>query len=222
MTTATIGLDGLAERLDASFGSLGAVEKRAALAIYRLLARGIPVSNSVLADELEMTTEKLADLILEWPGVHRNDKGDIVGFGGLAISEMPHRFQLGVRQLYTWCAWDGLFLPEILGEPAVITSKCPVTAAEIHLQISPDGVEEVSPVSTVVSLVDPANAEIESDRIISSFCHHIHFFASREVGDQWVAEKGDGAFVLTLAEAFELGRLTNALRYGDALLAPSH
>jgi alkylmercury lyase len=29
------------------------------------------------------------------------------------------------RTLWTWCAWDSLFLPEILGHPARVTSPDP-------------------------------------------------------------------------------------------------
>ena len=44
--------------------------------------------------------------------------------------------------------------------------------------------------------------------VITSFCHFIHFFASRRAGEQWIA-RHPGTFLLSLADAFELARLSN-------------
>ena len=221
MSTTTIDLRGLAERMHSRFGALSTTETRAALVIHRLLANGVPVSDSDVGRELDMTSDEVGDLTRDWPGVYRNEDGDFIGFWGLAISEMPHRFRLGDRQLYTWCAWDALFLPGILQETADVVSTCPATGEEIRLRVSPRGVEEVSPSGAVMSLLEPESCDVEGNRVISSFCNYIHFFASQEVGEEWAANRGEGTFVLTLSEAFELGRLTNSLRYGD-MLSTSH
>ena len=217
MSTTTIDLVDLAHRMDDRGGRLSPVEKRGALVIYRLLAKGIPVSDSDVGRELGMTSDEVGDLTGDWPGVYRNDDGHIIGFWGLAISEMPHRFRLGDRQLHTWCAWASLFLPEILQETADVTSMCPVTGEEIHLRVSPRRVEEVSPAGAAMSLLEPDCCDIAGNRIISSFCNHIHFFASQGVGEEWATNRGEGTFVLTLSEAFELGHLCNSLRFDDTL-----
>ena len=106
MSTTTIDLQGLAERMDDQFGTLSTLERRAALVIHRALARGVPVSDSNVGRELQMTPDEVGDLTRDWPGIYRDDDGGIIGFWGLGISEMPHRFILGTRRLYTWCAWD--------------------------------------------------------------------------------------------------------------------
>ena len=49
--------------------------------------------------------------------------------------------------------------------------------------------------------------------VIQSFCHHVNFFASAEAGEEWVAER-EGAFLLTVDEAFRLGELWNQHRLG--------
>ena len=72
-----------------------------------------------------------------------------------------------------------------------------------------------------MSFIDPESCDVEGNQIISSFCHHILFLSSREEGEAWVAEKGDGTYLLSLQEAFELGRACNALRYGSALTTPA-
>jgi hypothetical protein len=39
----------------------------------------------------------------------------VLGFGGLAVAPMHHRLEVDGRTLWTRCAWDSLFVPEIQG-----------------------------------------------------------------------------------------------------------
>ena len=94
--------------------------QRVALGLYRLLAEGRPVSVKSLAQRLEVSPEDVSDTLRSWPGVYHNDEGDITGFWGLSLQEMPHRFEIEGKQLYTWCAWDTLFLPELIGRTAEV------------------------------------------------------------------------------------------------------
>ena len=48
--------------------------------------------------------------------------------------------------------------------------------------------------------------------MIQSFCHFVHLFASRDAGESWIVEH-PGTFLLSLDEAFELGRLVNARNF---------
>src|SRR5438105_3553591 len=79
----------------------------------------------------------------------------ITGYWGLALSPTAHRFLIRGRLLYTWCAWDSLFIPELLGESARVESSCPQTKSRIHLTVTPRGVIDLDPAGAVVSLVTP-------------------------------------------------------------------
>ena len=68
----------------------------------------------------------------------------------------------------------------------------------------------------VVSFVDPEVCDVEGNQVISSFCHHILFLSSREEGEVWVAQKGDGTYLLSLQDA--LAFLGIAV---DAVLIPA-
>ena len=59
----------------------------------------------------------------------RNEIGDIVGTFGLSQNKHPHGFKLEDRDLSTWCAWDALFLPSLIGIPAKVTSTDPADGA---------------------------------------------------------------------------------------------
>ena len=49
--------------------------------------------------------------------------------------------------------------------------------------------------------------------VITSFCHFVHFFRSPAVASDWLAQR-PGMFQLSLADAYELGRQINCVRYG--------
>ena len=131
----------------------------------------------------------------------------MVGFWGLTVNEMPpHELMVGGVKLWAWCAWDTLFLPARLGAVLEVRSVCPITGETVELRVAPDHVESVVPDSVVVSFLSPER-RFDGD-VITSFCHFIHFFASQRAGEQWI-ERHPGTFLLSLADAVELARLTN-------------
>jgi alkylmercury lyase len=140
----------------------------------------------------------------------------VIGFWGLTITELSptHRLEVNGRNLFAWCAWDTLFLPGILEATARVESACPTTGEMISLVVSPRGVVETSHRDAVVSFLTP-DRDFDAD-VIQSFCHFVHFFASREAGETWTAEH-PGTFLLPLDDAFELGRRVNALNFPAGL-----
>ncbi len=128
-------------------------EQRLGLEIYRQLARGEPVSRAELARALEASTDTVEEL-LGRPNLksltYADEGGQIIGFGGLAVREMPHRFKVDSRTLYTWCAWDSLFIPVILGAAAEVESPVPGSSARVRLSVAPDGVKRLQPRTAVM------------------------------------------------------------------------
>jgi hypothetical protein len=55
------------------------------------------------------------------------EDGALVG-AALTLRPTRHRFRLRGHDLYTWCGFDALFLPIMLGEQAEVASTCPITA----------------------------------------------------------------------------------------------
>jgi alkylmercury lyase len=188
--------------------------QRIALAIYRLLAEGDPLPPTAAAARLGVTDGELDQAMTTWPAALRDERGRLVGYGGLSLSETAHRFEVDGRRLYTWCAWDTLFLPELLDTGAHVRSHCAATGEPIELAVSAAGVERVAPAATVVSMIVPR--EPFGADVVDTFCCHVRFFQSEDAAQPWLKEH-DGGFVLTVADAFELGRHANHLVFGDAL-----
>jgi alkylmercury lyase len=196
-------------------------EQRLGLELYRQLANGRPVPAEELAAELQVPAEEVAALLgnerLRFV-VYYDDQRRIAGFGGLAILPMHHRFAVRGRTLYTWCAWDALFIPELLGTQAQVESRCPETGETVELSVSPNGVERLSHPDAVVSFVLPGAEGFRADarKTMASFCHHVFFLASPQAGAAWAA-RNPGALLLTVPQAFELGKEKNALQFADSL-----
>ena len=216
---AEIDLGRLADKLVRAMPELEQAEQRLAIELYRLLAAGGPVSPERLARRAALPPGRVARLLESWPGVYFDLRGNVIGFWGLAQAAAmpPHRFEVGGQKLSTWCAWDALFLPVILGKSARVESTCATTGERISLTVGPDGVGEVSPPAAVLSFLRPG--EKFDDDVILNFCHYVLFFSSEEAGSEWVSRR-EGAFLLTLGEGFELGRHVVERAFGAGLGGP--
>ena len=204
----------LAEALAEAMPVLDHDEQEVALALYRGLGSGEPVSPDALASERGRDRAEVDEALERWPGVFRAEDGRVTSFWGLATGEMPHRFRVDGRRLFTWCAWDALFIPELIGRTAEVESRSPTSGELVRLIVDPDGVREVDPATAVVSMLSPV--ETFDYHVISSFCHFVHFFPSAAEGEAWVSQH-EGTLLLSVPEAHELGRLVNRRRF-DALL----
>ncbi len=208
---ASADLDKLAAPFIQAFPAMDKQEQQLALALYRFLALGKPVSITLFAEFIHQPSDRVDQLLRSWPGVFFDDDHHVIGFWGLAIQEMPHRLELDDHSVYAWCAWDTLFIAELLNTEAKVYSTCPATKKNIELTISPTQVEAVNSHDVVVSFLKPNINELK-DNMTTRFCHFVYFFSNREAGEQWCAEHPD-TFLLSLDEAFTLGKQVNAARY---------
>jgi alkylmercury lyase len=146
------------------------------------------------------------------------DHGQIVGFGGLAVAPMHHEFRVKARTLWTWCAWDSLFIPSVLGETAQVSSPDPDTGELVRVTVSPTGIERVEPSGAVVSFLIPDTHAFDqhAENVMGQFCHSVFFFTSRASGERWRA-RHEGTLLYTLDDAVVLGRRLVEKQFGHEL-----
>jgi len=203
----------LASRIAAAMPPLSEDEQRLAIELYRQLAEGEPVVPQRLAPQIGVSAGWVDQTLECWPGVYRDELGGVIGFWGLTQRPMPpHGFLVDGRKLWTWCSWDSLFIPVLLGRNARVESVCATTGEPVSAEVTPTGVSAVSPAGAVISFLRP-DAEFSHD-VIVSFCHHVLFFRSEDAGKAWTATRPN-AFLLTLEQGFELGRLVVEAKYGQ-------
>ena len=105
------------ERLANELPHFSPEDQRTAVTLYRELAKGQAVDADQMAQALGVSPDEARALLAKdsiRALVYPDDKGRVLGFGGLAAAQMQHRFDVRGRTLWTWCAWDSLFIPEIL------------------------------------------------------------------------------------------------------------
>lgn len=199
----TDNLEQLAERLGTALGQGAGAESMRPLfrSLVALLAQGKPVSPDQLAAAVGQPRQEVAAALHRLPGVEWDDAGDVVGLG-LTLRPTPHRLEVEGRTLFTWCALDALLFPAMLGKAAHVASPCPITGAEIRVEVTPEGVERLDPTDAVVSVVVPESA----GDIRRIFCRNVHFFSAPEAASEWLSQH-PGAVILPVATAFQLGRL---------------
>ena len=136
--------------------------------LVRLLARGHPVTPERLASALQMTAEQVGEVLAGLADLEVDPSGNVVGWG-LTFVPTLHRFLVQEHQFYTWYALDALTYPALLQVVASVESSCPVSGTKVSLLVTPTGIHDLTPPSSVVSLVIPEQGSA-SDRGRTSFC----------------------------------------------------
>ena len=173
------------------------------VALIRHLAAGQPVSAAHLAADIAMEEPAVRAVLQEMSDVAYDGVGNVVGFG-LSLVPTAHQFTINGKTLYTWCALDTFLYTALLGQPSEVVSHCPITAQPITLSMTPEDVAELSPTSSVISLVIPDGSIADCRR--SAFCNHGHFFVTAEAGATWLNDHPNG-LILPIADAHRLGQL---------------
>jgi alkylmercury lyase len=199
MTDRTTDLaGGLADRLVRTEDS--GLDAGLLVPLLRLLVEGHPLAVEDLADAAGRSEDDVRAGLALVPDTEYDEQDRIVG-QGLTLRPTVHRFAVDGNDLYTWCALDTLAFPALLARPARIESTSPTSGQTVRVTVDPAaGVTRVEPATAVVSLIDPERFA----SIRSSFCNQVHYFASPEDAEEWLAEHPDGQ-VVTVAEAHWLG-----------------
>ncbi len=198
----------------------GEDNSRILIKMWRTLGRGEPVTQEMTvnaARELGISYETVDEFLR--PMSERDPDDNIIGLMGLSLNQdWAHRLTVGGRAFRTWCAWDTLFLPAILGEEVMVESDSPVSGETVRLNVTPDGVCSARPEGAVVSIatIDPEIHDVSSvEAIWSNFCHQVFFFPSMDEASEWGQGKNNIELV-SVADGFEVGRLAFSELRGHA------
>jgi alkylmercury lyase len=208
-------VDNIVDLLLQAFPQMSEQEQILALSLYRLLAGGAAVSSEQLANNCNQPVNVVENCLANWPGIFFDNNNNVVGFWGLTINDTPHQLEVNNKTVFTWCAFDTLFIPQLLNETVQVTSTCPVNNEKIHLTVTPEKIIFTDKNEIVVSFLMPDEKEL-LENITTSFCHYVYFFNHLSDGEQWCKEHPD-TFLLPLEDAFEVGKRFNASRYALAL-----
>jgi len=187
------------------------------LVLYRGLGAGRPVERAAVAKELSLSAREVDRLIAQLPAstIDLDGENAVIGFWGLSLGKANHVFCLGQLKLQTWCVFDALFLPQILGKAATSITQCPKTGTKIVVEIDPTkgaGCELLRP---VMSIVPPSKAAC-CENLRDAFCNHVNLFVHEAAFRDWSAGRTDVDCV-SLEVAYGLAQQRNHYRYGEHL-----
>lgn len=186
---------GLRSVVDTGLFNYSPGRSRLLIQLWRALAKGRPLGPSAIEAAVEVADIAPGDALDFLATVtERDPQGQITGLLGLSLNAHPHRFTVEGVLLSTWCAVDTLFLPAMLGAVATVESESPVSGRLVRLTVAPEGIVELAPPDTTVSLPTLRADEVDmssTEGIWSAFCHRIYFFADRAEAAQWCEGRGD-------------------------------
>ena len=163
---------------------------------------GQPVSLMHLATRLQMSQEKLAAHLGCISDTEFDKQGNIVGWG-ITLLPTQHQFVLSELPLFTWCAFDTVLFPPLLHVGAHVQSRCEATGQPITFVATPEGIADLLPATSVLSLILPTE---RCDCVRGTFCEQSLFFQSEEAASSWMALHPD-AVLLSVEEAAVLGQM---------------
>jgi alkylmercury lyase len=191
-----------------AFTALSTTEQRVATTIYQLLAEtGKPLSVTKVAERIGQSAGNLDALLKCWPEVKWQDTDTISGYAGLSTTKTKHQFQVEGNLLYTWCAWDCLFIPTHLQKEVCIESHCPQSQTVVSLKMKGYRVLEQSMKEIYVSLIKPGST-LDLKNIENQYCCHVHFLAGHDAAERWQTNHPECVF-FTLETAIVLAQHHN-------------
>ena len=181
--------------------------------IVQQITRGKPVAPATLRASLQVSQNELEQRLAKLPpDVEFDQAGNIVGLGATLVPT-SHRFQMGGKLLYTWCAFDTVLIPPSLHVEAQIQSTCPVTGQPITFVVTPEGtVQDLFQASSVMSLIVPAE---RGDCTRATFCQQSLLFQSEQAAATFLAGHPD-VLLFSVEEAAYVGRLVAQTSSVDA------
>src|SRR5215472_8138169 len=163
-----LSVDAIDAALAAATPGLDEGGRRLAAAVLQLLAAGEPVSVPAAAAAAGVPASRAGPLLRSWPGVFWDDRGQVTGFWGLSLAPMPHRIRRAGTGLHAWCAWDPLFLAQVIGDLQAATAD-PVSGETIAYQIAGNGaITAASHPHTVLSFLRPGQPW--DHEVMTTFC----------------------------------------------------
>jgi len=168
--------------------------------IHNELLKGNPITKNKFYELVNFNIEK-ANAILNVLGeFNKND--EITAFSGLSLTPTNHKFIVGNKTLYTWCALDAILFADWLDVEAKVVSQDPIDNTAIELLVEGDHLISSNPYPLYISWVETLN----NCNIRGSLCNYVSFWASEDTAKQWLKNNPDGK-LLTLEDIFESNKI---------------
>jgi alkylmercury lyase len=154
-------------------------------AFFALLAGTTPRFTEI-ADAASRDAIDVAPAIawLHRRGALERDGARLIGAHGLTHRATPHSFSRGDRTIHTWCAFDAVGIPVVLGATTRVTTTCPTCSAPISIDVENGRLPE----RPALRLWLPARGR---ENLLADFCAHANLFCNRDHLTVWQDSNGE-------------------------------
>ena len=160
-------------------------ERQISKILYQKLALGKSVSIETISNELQKSIQDIQDYLNQMEYVEYNVTNEISAYRGVTLRQTTHCVFHNAFKVFTWCAFDTLFLADLLDKPVKITSNCPTCNKAITINKPDRDHKSLKETNTVMSFIIPDKVDYCED-LQSAFCCKVHFFCNGQCGSEWI------------------------------------
>ena len=182
-------------------------ERQISKLLYQKLALGRPVTIEKIANELQKSIQDIQDHLRQMVYVEYNEVREISAYRGVTLNQSNHYVFHNNSIIYTWCAFDTLFLSALLAEPVSISSICPTCGKTIAFTVADQSSACLKDADIIMSFVIP-NKRHYSEDLQNAFCCSVHFFCNQQCGSDW-ENLSDEITFFNLTESLVIARERN-------------
>jgi len=160
------------------------------------------------ATRLGLDFPKVRDKLAAEDLVHFDADGNVAVAYPFSGRPTAHRVLIDGHSVYAMCAIDALGMAAMFDRSIAVTSRDPVTDAEINVWLQPGGTGTWQPDGAVV-----VAGRCCDGAAFEGCCQVMNFFASSESAARYLRERAVDGFPITIPQAIEVGRAI----FGDVL-----
>lgn len=181
--------------------------------LYQKLALGRSVSIETIANELQEPIQDVQDHLNQMRYVEYSADSEVSAYRGVTLNKTKHHVFHNNFKIYTWCAFDTLFLADLLVKPVSISSNCPTCCKSIACKVTDRDLISLKETDTVMSFIIPNKVDYCED-LQNAFCCKVHFFCNEQCGSEWINMSPEIVF-FDLAESLVIARERNRQFLGN-------
>ncbi len=149
--------------------------------LYFELVKGKAVTLQHLKSISGYSEARLITLLSQLNYLHYNDDRAIVAYRGITLMPTQYRIEIDFftekTVVFTWCAFDSLFLADLLKQNLTIFAECPTCHQAIKLALANNKTFDSTKYPLYMSFILPSRDSYNQD-LVNSFCDNIHFFCN--------------------------------------------
>ena len=178
-------LQSTVEQLQNLLPNLNKEECQISKFLYQKLALGRSVPIETIASELQKPIQEIQDHLKQMTYIEYNRTSEISAYRGVTLNQTQHYVFHNNSKIYTWCAFDTLFLADLLVEPVGISSNCPTCRKVIAFKVTDRDLTNLKDSDIVMSFIIPNKVDY-CENLQNAFCCKVHFFCNEQCGHEWI------------------------------------